>query len=86
MRYTVFLARPARKFLSRLTDARQHARFERAINNLAKNPRPAGCQALQGVSGAYRVRIGDFRIIYQIEDDRLIVLVTDIGARGQIYR
>jgi mRNA interferase RelE/StbE len=86
MRYTVYLARPAQKFLSRLRDATQRARFERVIDALAQNPRPAGCQPLQGVSGAYRVRVGDFRILYQIEDDRLIVLVTDIGSRGQIYR
>lgn len=86
MRYTVFLARPARKFLSRLSDAKQWTRFEAVIDALAENPRPTGCQPLQGVSGAYRVRVGDFRILYQIEDDRLIVLVTDIGSRGQIYR
>jgi mRNA interferase RelE/StbE len=86
MRYTVFLAKPAQKFLSRLTDATQRARFERAIDALAENPRPPGCQALRGLRGAFRVRIGDFRILYQIEDDRLLVLVTDIGPRGQIYR
>ena len=86
MRYTIFLALPARKFLSRLTDASQRSRFERVIDALALNPRPHGCRALQGVSGAYRVRVGEFRILYQIQDDRLIVLVTDIGPRGQIYR
>lgn len=86
MRYTVFLAKPARKFLSRLTDASQRSRFERVIDALAVNPRPPGCRALQGVHGAFRVRVGEFRVLYQIEDDRLIVLVTDIGPRGQIYR
>jgi mRNA interferase RelE/StbE len=86
MRYTVLVAKPARKFLERLTDATQRGRFERAIDSLAVNPRPAGCQQLHGMRGAYRMRIGDFRILYQIEDDRLLVLVTDIGSRGQIYR
>ncbi|MSU71772.1 MAG: type II toxin-antitoxin system RelE/ParE family toxin [Opitutus sp.] len=86
MRYTVFLAQPAQKFLSRLTDRTQRARFERVIDSLAENPRPHGCQPLHGMRGAYRVRIGGFRILYQIEDDRLIILVTDIGTRGQIYR
>lgn len=85
MRYTVFLSAPARKFLARLTDASQRSRFERVIDALAENPRPAGCQPLKGVSGAFRVRVGDFRILYQIEDRRLLVLVTDIGSRGQIY-
>lgn len=86
MRYTVYLAPPARKFLSRLTDATQRLRCERAIDSLAENPRPPGCQALKVQRGAFRVRIGDFRILYQIVDDRLLVLVTDIGSRGQIYR
>ena len=86
MRYTVLVAKPARKFLERLTDARQRARFERIIDGLAVNPRPVGCQPLQGLRGAYRVRVGGFRVLYQIEEDRLLVLVTDIGARGQIYR
>ncbi len=86
MRYTVFLAPPARKFLSRLTDATQRSRFEHVIDSLAENPRLPGCLPLKGHRGAYRVRIGDFRILYQIVDDRLIVLVTDIGSRGQISR
>ena len=86
MRYTVFLARPAQKFLSRLTDASQRARFERVIDSLAENPRPPGCQPLHGLRGACRVRVGGFRILYQVEDDRLLVLVTEIGPRGQIYR
>ena len=86
MRYTVLVGRSARKFLERLTDASQRARFERVIDGLAVNPRPPGCKPLHGLRGAYRVRVGDFRVLYQIEDDRLLVLVTDIGARGQIYR
>jgi mRNA interferase RelE/StbE len=86
MRYTVLVAKPARKFLERLTDAGQRARFERIINGLADDPRPTGCQPLQGLRRVYRVRIGGFRILYQIEDDHLLVLVTDIGSRGQIYR
>ena len=86
MHFTVLLAAPARKFLRRLTDAAQRARFERVIDGLATNPRPAGCQPLHGIRGAYRVRVGGFRILYQIEDGRLLVLVTDIGSRGQIYR
>ena len=86
MRYTVLVAKPARKFLERLTDASQRARFEHIIDGLAVNPRPSGCKPLQGMRGAYRVRVGGFRVLYQIEDTRLLVLVTDIGSRGQIYR
>lgn len=86
MRYTVLVARPARKFLERLTDASQRTRFERIIDGLAVNPRPGGCVQLHGMRGAYRVRVGSFRILYQVADDRLLVLVTEIGPRGQVYR
>ncbi|MSU65663.1 MAG: type II toxin-antitoxin system RelE/ParE family toxin [Opitutus sp.] len=86
MRYRIFLARAAQKFLSRLTDGSQRARFERVINSLGENPRPPGCQPLHGMRGAYRLRVGGYRVLYQIETDRMLVLVTDIGSRGQIYR
>jgi mRNA interferase RelE/StbE len=57
-----------------------------AIDALADNPRPAGVIALQGVSGALRIRVGDYRIIYCVEDTELILLVIDVGHRREIYR
>jgi mRNA interferase RelE/StbE len=52
---------------------------------LATNPRPPGCVKLTG-EDAYRIRVGDYRIIYAIHDDRLIVLVIDVGHRREVYR
>ncbi len=56
------------------------------IQALATNPRPLGCKALQGGWRGYtRIRSGDYRIIYRIEDDRLIVMVVKVGNRRDIY-
>ena len=46
----------------------------------------AGVVAVKGLSSAYRVRVGDWRIVYQIEDDVLIVLVLEVAPRGEVYR
>jgi mRNA interferase RelE/StbE len=49
-------------------------------------PRPHGCSKLSGTQDIYRVRVGDHRIVYQVMDHRLLVLVVDIGHRREIYR
>lgn len=57
------------------------------IAALAKNPRPNGVAKLQGQSQLfYRIRVGDYRVVYTIEDDRLIILVVAVGNRRDIYR
>jgi mRNA interferase RelE/StbE len=62
-------------------------RIDAAILLLAENPRPPKAQRLQGPLRDYhRVRIGDYRIIYRIEDDRLVVCVVRIGDRKEVYR
>jgi len=55
------------------------------IRSLANNPRPAGCEKLSGQE-RYRVRQGVYRIIYEVEDDKLIVLVVKVGHRREVYR
>lgn len=61
-------------------------RIRRAINALADSPRPAGCKHLQGHKDLYRVRVGDWRIVYQVRDAELVVLVIEVAARGSAYR
>jgi mRNA interferase RelE/StbE len=56
------------------------------IMALADNPRPAGCIKLSGASGLWRLRLGIYRIIYQIQDARLIVSVVKVGHRRDVYR
>lgn len=61
-------------------------RIAARIDSLATKPRPAGCQKLKGPQPFYRIRIGDFRVIYSIQDRKLVVLVVRIGNRKDIYR
>lgn len=55
------------------------------ISALADSPRPAGCKKLKGYKNAWRIRVGDYRIIYEIEDKLLRILVIAIGHRKDIY-
>ena len=61
-------------------------RIRRRIDDLADDPRPRGTVKMEGREGQYRIRVGDYRVIYQIKDDVLLVLVIDIGNRREIYR
>ena len=56
------------------------------MRGLAANPRPPGVEKLAGPDDFYRIRVGDYRIIYQIQDDVLMILVVKIGHRREVYR
>jgi mRNA interferase RelE/StbE len=56
------------------------------ITDLADDPRPAGCKKLVGSDHTYRIRIGDYRVIYEILDDVLVVLIVRIRHRRDVYR
>jgi len=81
----VFIHRKAEKILKRL-DGDALERIRRTIRGLASEPRPAGVKKMTGYENLYRVRVGDWRIIYTIEEARLIVLVLEISTRGSAYR
>jgi mRNA interferase RelE/StbE len=83
--YRVELARSAAKDL-RGIDRKWIPRIVEAIETLESDPRPAGCKKLVGSDHTYRVRIGDYRVVYDIHDDRLIVLVVRIRHRRDVYR
>jgi mRNA interferase RelE/StbE len=61
-------------------------RIAARIDALSKNPRPPGNEKLRGADGLYRVRQGDYRIIYTVKDAELVVLVITIGNRRDVYR
>lgn len=67
-------------------DKSVRARVGRRIDELCENPRPAGSKRLKGASDLWRVRAGDYRVVYSIHDDVLVVLVIKIGNRREIYR
>jgi len=83
--YRVDIARRALKALATLP-RRDQQRVRAALDLLAEQPRPPGCVALVGEAHAFRVRVGDFRIVYEVFDDRLVVQVIRIGRRRNIYR
>ena len=62
------------------------ARVRAAINDQANAPRPDGCKKLAGYDNFYRIRVGDWRISYAIEDELLIILVLEVSPRGDAYR
>ena len=61
-------------------------RIDRHIRSLAQDPRPPGCKKLVGYDNLYRVRVGDWRISYAIEEDQRVVLVVEVEHRSRAYR
>lgn len=84
-RYRVEFTRSARKAFAGLPVSVQQ-RLDPHILALAKNPRPSGVAKLAGEEDAWRIRVGDYRIVYEIHDDVLLVLVVRVGHRREIYR
>ena len=82
-KYKVYLSKRAEKDLDNLSDLVANPILS-AIANLAEEPRPKGCKKLKGREG-YRIRIGNYRVIYIISDRQLIVEVIALGHRKDIY-
>lgn len=83
--YTVIMERQAEKALRRLP-GELLSRVDRLITGLADEPCPAGCKKLKGYDKLYRLRAGDWCILYAVEDAVLIVVVIEIAPRDQAYR
>jgi len=81
--YIISITKTAQKQLNKLPDSVEGLLIE-AIQELAINPRPNGCKKLKGRDG-YRVRKGDFRIIYDIYDKELVIQIIAVGNRKDIY-
>lgn len=83
--YTIeFSAAAARQFRKLVVESR--ARLAPHIDALAKNPRPSGAAKLTGEAHGYRLRVGDNRILYEVDDKRRTVLVVTVGHRRDVYR
>ncbi len=86
MSYRVFVDSRAARSLGKLP---RHAveRIDKAVVQLAENPRPAGVKMLRGrLKEGWRVRVGEFRILYRIDDDSREVRIFEIGHRREVYR
>mgnify|MGYP003412982198 len=82
--YEVLLSKTARKQLAVLP-VFIHNKIIEDISHLSSVPRPIGCKKLKGYNNSYRIRVTDYRIIYEIEDKILRVLIVAIGHRKNIY-
>jgi mRNA interferase RelE/StbE len=83
--YRVVLERPVQKAMEKLPKGLQK-RLAHAMQDLANNPRPPGCVQLQGKYKHYRICVGDWRIIYDVIDNQLLILVLEVGKRDSIYK
>lgn len=85
MTYLIVLAPGAARQLGKF-DPHVRRRIQGAIELLASEPRPPRATRLVGGAGEWRVRTGDYRIVYEIEEDRLLVLVLSVGHRREVYK
>ena len=82
--YTVHVKPPARKELEALPD-NVVARVLQKMEALPSTPRPAGCKKLKGYKDQWRVRVGDWRVVYIIDDTAKLISITRIAHRGEVY-
>ncbi len=85
MTYQIRFTPSASRDLHRLSPSLRQ-RLDKRLLKLTEEPRPRGCKKLAGKADRYRIRVGDYRILYEVQDEVLLVLVLKIGHRGQIYR
>ena len=84
MTYTVSILRRAQKELQRLPQE-DYERVREAMRALGHNPRPTGCLVLTGRAG-WRIRVGDYRVLYEIDDAQHTVTILHVGHRRDVYR
>ena len=85
MPWTVTLAPPARKALKAIRDQRLRGRIIRALQGLEADPRPSGVKRLAPGGGLLRIRVGDWRILYEVREREVVVMVVRIGPRWEVY-
>jgi mRNA interferase RelE/StbE len=84
MLYKIVIEKTARKDIEKI-DKVERIPIIQAISELANDPRPHGCKKLKGRT-AWRIRVGNYRVIYEIEDDLLVVIVITAGHRKDVYK
>jgi mRNA interferase RelE/StbE len=84
--YRVLIKKSAAKELEAVPGKKDRQRLIERIRSLSEEPRPHGAEKLSGSTDKYRVRRGDYRVLYEVEDDVLIVNVVRVGHRKDVYR
>jgi mRNA interferase RelE/StbE len=83
--YSVTFARSARKELEDL-DNKVALRILKKIENLPLNPRPVGCKKLTGQNSLWRIRVGDYRVVYSIDDVHRLIDISIVRHRSSVYK
>jgi mRNA interferase RelE/StbE len=83
-KYSIEIKPPARRELEKLSNS-LIARLVPKIEGLAVDPRPSGCKKLVGYKDLWRIRVGDFRVVYIVDDRHKMVSVTRVANRREVY-
>jgi mRNA interferase RelE/StbE len=83
--YKIEVSATAERHLKRIR-REDKVRILRAISLLANEPRPSGCKKMSGYDYIYRIRIGNYRVIYEIDGKQIIIIILKIGHRREVYR
>ena len=84
MSYSIGILRRAQKELAQLPK-QEYERIKAAIKNLSQDPRPTGCKKLSGREG-WRIRVGNYRVIYEIDDPQQRLTILHVGHRRDVYK
>ena len=84
-KYELRIKKSAAKELEAVSGKADRQHLVQQIQSLANNPRPPGCKKLSG-SNKFRIRQGNYRIVYSVEDNKLVVYVVKIGDRKDVYK
>ncbi len=85
MSYELVVPRRVRKAVARLPE-NVYGRVSRAIDRLVEEPRPHGCIMMRGEEDLWRIRVGDYRVVYAIDDERRVVEILKVAHRRESYR
>jgi len=84
VKYSLEIKQSPQKELDALEDT-LFTRIDRKILALADNPRPAGCKKLRGYKDQWRIRIGDWRVLYIVDDQAKVITITGVAHRREVY-
>ncbi len=84
--YSLRIKRSAAKEIEGIEPRKVRRQVVERVQALASNPRPRGCEKLAGVGERYRVRQGSWRIVYEVRDDELVVVLVKVGHRRDVYK
>ena len=86
MMYEVIVPKNVQKVIDALSDEKLRDRIEEKLEALVEDPRPDGVVKIKGHNTRYRIRIGDYRVIYDVNDGKLLILVVNFQHRREVYK